>query len=358
MGGRVGLKGTDGDQTLGEAIRKGAKPVSAARGLRFLDEVRHRNDRNDRTDLITAPGDMGELIADQLNIKHETIGKVSDRTTSKDTVRVASLMRQRADLIAFCGGDGTARDILKGVGQSVPVLGVPCGVKVYSSVFAITPVAAADSAISFLDGQVPTRRGEVVDVDEVAFRKDHLSVKLFGYLSTPDNESMVQLSKSVTEPSEDVDLDSIADQVFETISPDTIYVLGPGSTVERIAKRLGVAKTLLGVDVVGGDGAMLGTDVDEQTLAGLIKKAPVKIIVSPIGRQGFLFGRGNQQISAEIIRLVGVENVIVVASTRKIESLHPQRLLVDSGDEDLDKLLRGYIRVISGYREERVLRVE
>lgn len=355
MGGRVGLKGTDGEQTLSEAVRKGAKPVSPGRGLRFLEQLRHRSDR---TDLITAPGNMGEVIANQLKIKHETIGKVSDRTTSEDTIRIASLMRQKADLIAFCGGDGTARDILKGVGQGVPVLGVPSGVKVYSSIFAITPVAAADSAISFLDGQVHTRQGEVVDVDEEAFRKDHLSVKLFGYLSTPDNGSMVQSSKSMTEPSEDENLESIADQVFETISPDTIYVMGPGSTVERIAKRLGVAKTLLGVDVIGDDGVMLGKDVDEQTLASLVKKAPVKIIVSPIGRQGFLFGRGNQQISADIVRLVGVENVVVVASRRKIESLRPQRLLVDSDDEDLDKHLRGYIRVISGYREERVLRVE
>jgi predicted polyphosphate/ATP-dependent NAD kinase len=355
MGGRVGLKGTDGEKTLKEAIRKGAKPVSPEKGLKFLEEVQRRDDQSD---LITAPGSMGADIASQLNIKHEIVGQVNKTTTPEDTVRVTSLMKQKVDLIAFCGGDGTARDVLRGTGQTTPVLGIPSGVKVYSSVFAINPFAAAASASSFLHDQVPTRLGEVVDVDEEAFRKNRLSVKLFGYLPIPDSGPMIQSSKSMTQSSEDLELDAIADHVFETISPSISYVLGPGSTVERIARRLGVAKTLFGVDVARGDGTLLGKDVDEQTLSGLVGKGPVKIIVSPIGGQGFLFGRGNQQISAEILRMVGVENVMVVASRSKIESLRPRRLLVDSGDDEIDKRLRGYARVVSGYREEMVVKME
>ena len=355
MGGRVGLKGTDGEKILQEAILRGAKPVSPERGLTFLEELRRIDDQ---IELITAPEGMGADIAGQLDLKHEKIGQIGKMPTAEDTVRITGLMKQEVELIAFCGGDGTARNVLDGVGQSMPVLGIPSGVKVYSSVFAINPTRAAASAISFLHEHVPTRLGEVVDVDEEAFRKNRLSVKLFGYLSTPDSGSMIQSSKSTTQLSEDDQLDAIADQVFELITPETTYVLGPGSTVARIAKRLGVPKTLLGVDVVKGDGTLLGGDVDEQTLAGLVRKGPVQIIVSPIGGQGVLFGHGNQSITADILRIVGVENVMVVASRSKIESLHPRRLFVDSGDDQIDKRLRGYVRVLSGYREELVVKVE
>ena len=355
MGGRVGLKGTDGEKILKEAIRKGAKPVSPLKGLRFLEELQRKDNQ---VELVTAPGKMGEDVAGHLNIRLEIVGQIGKTTTAEDTVRIARLMGQEVELIAFCGGDGTARNVLEGVGQSSPVLGIPSGVKVYSSVFATNPVTAAVSATSFLREKVPTRLGEVVDVDEEAFRNDRLSAKLFGYLSTPNSGSMIQSSKSMTLLSENEQLDAIADQVFERVKPETTYVLGPGSTVARVAKLMGISKTLLGVDVVKGDGTLLGSDVDEQTLAGLVGKGPSKIIVSPIGGQGVLFGHGNQPITADILRIVGVENVIVVASRSKIESLHPRRLFVDTGDDEIDKRLRGYVRVFSGYREELVVKVE
>ena len=357
MGGAVGLKGTDGKKTLREAIRKGAKPVSPERGLRFLEEVKRRHKR---VEFLVAPGDMGENLAVLLKLEHETMGRVRKTTTPADSTRITHLMKERgADLIVFCGGDGTARDVLKGIGQDThaPVLGVPSGVKIYSSVFAINPVAAAESTMAFLDGQTTTRLGEVVDVDEVAFRRDHLSVKLFGYLTTPDSPLM-QASKSATGPSEDGELDAIADYVVEDIIPVGTYILGPGSTVSRIAKRLGVKKTLLGVDAVKGDGRLLGRDMNEKALLPLVDKGSAKIIISPIGGQGYLFGRGNQPISPSIIRKVGIENVILVGSRRKIERLYPRRLLIDSGDETTDRLLRGYRRVITGYREEMVVKVE
>ena len=355
MGGRVGLRGTDGEKILNEAIRKGAKLVSPQRGLRFLEELQCRDSH---AELITAPERMGADIVGQLNIKHETVGQICETTTAEDTIRITRLMKQEVDLVVFCGGDGTARDILEAVGQSVPVLGIPSGVKVYSSVFAINPVAAAVSAISFLHENVPTRLGEVVDADEEKFRMNQLSLKLLGYLSTPDSGSMIQSSKSMTPSSEDSQLDSIVDQMVELMFPETRYVLGPGSTTGRIGRRLGVAKTLLGVDVVKGDGTLLGRDLDEQTLADLVRKGPVKIIISPTGGQGVLFGHGNQPITAEILRIVGVDNVMVVASRSKIESLRPKRFLVDSGDDEIDKRLRGYVRVLTGYREEMVVKVE
>jgi predicted polyphosphate/ATP-dependent NAD kinase len=356
MGGAVGLKGTDGKKTLEEAIRKGAKPVSPERARRYLEELQRRNPR---VELLTAPGKMGENIASQLDFPYETIRRAGRTTTSDDTVLIARKMKEKGtDLIVFCGGDGTARDVLKGVGQDTPVLGVPAGVKIYSSVFAISPAAAAESTLAFLESQTSTGKGEVVDVDEDAFRKNRLSVRLFGYLTIPDSGPLIQGSKSATGSSEDIDLDAIAKYFVEEIDPAGIYVLGPGSTVQRIAQRIGIKKTLLGVDVVRGDGTRLGGDVSEKTLLGLVSKSSVKIVVSPIGGQGFLFGRGNQQISPAVIRSVGVENVVVVGSRGKIEALHPRRLLVDSGDDEVDRQLHGYRRVIAGYREEMLVKVE
>jgi predicted polyphosphate/ATP-dependent NAD kinase len=356
IGGKVGFKGTDGRKTLREAILKGAKPVSPERGRRFLEEVK-RQDKG--IEFLIAPGSMGGDTADQLKLEHEPIGRIGGTTTAEDSIRIARLMKKKAPyLIVFCGGDGTARDVLKGVGRDTPVLGVPSGVKIYSSVFAINPVAAAESTVAFLRGQIPSRLGEVVDVDEVAFRKNRLSVKLFGYLTTPDSGMLMQGSKSATGQSEDPELDAIAEYFLEMIDPASTYILGPGSTVERIARRWGIKKTLLGVDVVKGDGTVLGLDVDEKTLLNLVDKGSAKIIVSPIGGQGFLFGRGNQQISPEVIRAVGIENITVAGSRNKIDGLRPRRLLTDSGDDKIDQRLRGYLRVITGYREEMVVKVE
>jgi len=302
---------------------------------------------------------MGESIASQSQLQHESIGRIGRITTSEDSIRIARLMKKTGtDLIVFCGGDGTARDILTSVGQKFPVLGVPTGVKIYSSVFAINPAAAAESTTAFLSGQIPKRSGEVVDVDEVAFRKNRLSVKLFGYLTTPDSGSLMQGSKSATGSSQDAELDAIAEYFVEEIDPVGAYILGPGSTTERIAKRLGAKKTLLGIDAVKGDGTPLGQDMNEAALLGLVSKSSAKIVISPIGGQGFLFGRGNQQISPEVLRRVGVDNITVVASRSKIEALHPRRLLIESGDDEIDRQFRGYRRVITGYREEMVVKVE
>jgi len=356
MGGAVGLKGTDGKNILQEAIRKGARSVSPERALRYLEEVQ-RSDKG--IEFLIAPGKMGENIADQLKLEYELVGRIGRATTSEDSVRISCLMKKRrADLIVFCGGDGTARDVLKGVGQDTPVLGVPAGVKIYSSVFAINPGAAGESTVAFLQGQIPKRLGEVVDVDETAFRENRLSVKLFGHLTTPDSGPLMQRSKSVIGSSENTELDAIAEYFQEEIDPAYTYVLGPGSTLERIAKRLRVNKTLLGVDAVKGYGTLLGRDMDQRALLSLVGKSPTKIVISPIGGQGFLFGRGNQQITPEVIRRVGIENIIVVGSRSKIEALDPRRLLVDSGDDEIDRQLRGYLRVITGYREEMVIKVE
>lgn len=356
MGGAVGLKGTDGARTLREAMRKGAKPLSPERGKEFLA---HLQPSSKQFGLLVAPGIMGADLARFVGISHETVGRIGRKTSALDTHRIAALLKKRkVDLLVFCGGDGTARDIFRSVGNNLPVLGVPAGVKVYSSVFAINPRAAAETTLQFLDGTISTKPGEVLDIDEKEYRQNRLQVKLLGTLPTPDAGPLVQSPKSPSRSSEAVEMEEIADDFKEQAKPDLIYVLGPGTTLDKIAVRLGLKKTLLGVDVVKGDGTVLGRDVDESTLLRLIKPGATRIVVSPIGGTGFLLGRGNQQISPRVLSQVGPDNIIIAAARTKVEALNPRRLLVDTGDEKLDQSFRGYRRVLAGYREEMVVKVE
>jgi predicted polyphosphate/ATP-dependent NAD kinase len=259
-------------------------------------------------------------------------------------------------LLVFVGGDGTARDVLDSVDERIPALGVPAGVKVYSSVFAVNPRAAALVTVRFLEGRAGVARREVLDVDEDEFRGGRLKVKLYGYLLVPVDELIVEGGKTAFTAGEDEELEAIAGYVVEIMEPDTLYILGPGRTVEWIARKLGVEKTPLGVDAVY-NGRLVGRDLDERGLLELLERYPkAKIVVSPIGGQGFILGRGNQQISPQVIRRVGPGNIIVVATRSKLQTF--KTLKVDTGDEELDRALSGYIRVIVGYNREVVKPVE
>ncbi len=356
MGGAVGLKGTDGLTTLREALKRGAKPMAPVRAKEYLTSLLTQATS---FTLLTAPGIMGADTAKSVGMAHQVVGRIGRKTSAQDTARISRLMdRRKVDLLVFCGGDGTARDIFNAVGPGLPVLGVPAGVKVYSSVFAISPRAAAETTLQFLNRTISTKQGEVLDIDEKEYRQNRLQVKLVGQLQTPDAGPLIQDPKSPSIPSEGVLMEEIADYFKEEAKPDLIYVLGPGTTLEKVAARLGFKKTLLGVDVVKGDGTIIGRDVDESTLLRLIKPSTTRIVVSPIGGTGFLFGRGNQQISPRVLSQVGPSNIIIVAARTKVEALNPRRLLVDTGDENLDQAFRGYRRVLTGYREEMVVRVE
>jgi len=357
MGGVVGLKGTDGAIILREAIKKGAGPVSPKRGKEFLSILSEKQGIS----LFVAEGRMGADIARELGLEFVPINSVGSETTRMDTVRIArSMLDHGIDVLVFVGGDGTAKDVLEAVGDSVTVLGVPAGVKVYSSVFAINPRTAANIVLEFQNGSTETLQGEVLDIDESEVRKGHLAISLKGYLLIPQRGGLIQNPKVPSVASDTEDMETIADYFEqELIDPSTVYVLGPGLTVDRIATRLGVTKkTLLGVDVVRGDGTILGLDVSEAQILSLVKDSKARIIVSPIGGQGFFLGRGNQQISPKVIRSVGVDDLVIVATKNKIGMLWPRRLLVDSGDADLDESLRGYRRIIIGYREEMMIKIE
>jgi len=351
------LKGTDGDDALEEALRRGANPIAPRRTVEALMGLQGYRSF---VEILTSSGTMGEREARDAGFSPEVVNDTARRrTTADDTRKTAEILAERnVDLLLFAGGDGTARDVLDAINSRVPVLGIPAGVKMHSSVFAVNPSQAAKIAIRYLLGELPVVQAEVMDIDEAQFRAGRLSAKLYGYMNVPQEPLLMQGIKTATVQSEDEieQQRAIAKHIIEEMG-DELYVLGPGTTVKAVADMLGVEKTLLGVDVVRKK-QLFAKDIDERRLLELIQNCPVKIVVTPIGGQAYIFGRGNQQISPEVIKKVGRENVIVVATRSKLLSLPRRRLLVDTGDEDLDRQLQSYIRVVSDYREETVMKVE
>ena len=260
-------------------------------------------------------------------------------------------------LIAFVGGDGTARDIFDSIDQTIPVLGIPSGVKIYSSCFAINPRSAARICMKFLWEELPIREGEVLDIDEEKYREQKLDIKFYGNLHVPYEPTLLQDSKMASPftTNENENQMGIAHQIIEEMDDKMIYILGPGTTVMAITEVLGEEKSLLGVDLLQNK-KIIALDVGEKQILDIIKDKSVKIIVSPLGRQGILFGRGNQQISPRVIREVGINNLIVLATRYKLRTIN--HLRVDTQDPKLDEEMKGYIRVIVDYNELRMMKVE
>ena len=356
LGGSVGLKGTDGASTYRKALEMGALPRAAPRTVEALREI----GRLDSLVVLTYPGDMGEGEALEAGLSPTVVGWVdAEETSADDTRRAAEELAERSvDLILFAGGDGTARDLCSAVGDGVPSLGIPAGVKMYSGVYATTPRAAGRAAAQLLAGEtLHTRLGEVMDIDEEAFRHGDVRARLYGYLRIPDDTSHVQVTKSPSHADEGEDILAIAGEVVDSMEDGWLYILGPGTTTKGITDVLGVPKTLLGVDVVL-DGALVASDVMESQLIELLDGGhPAKIVVTAIGGQGHIFGRGNQQIGPDVIRRVGADNVIVVATRRKLGSLGRRPLMVDTGSREIDSLLSGYLMVTTGRSESAMVKV-
>jgi predicted polyphosphate/ATP-dependent NAD kinase len=303
---------------------------------------------------------MGQNAATEAGLSPKIIGGTAhQKTTSEDTKKAAQELQQsEVDLLLFVGGDGTARDVSEAVDQKIVCLGIPAGVKVYSAVFSTNPRSGASLALQYLSDEAKLVDAEVLDVDEEDFRKDRISVRLYGYLRVPFHSSNLQASKTTSPLNEDETYaqDAIAKFVEEELEGDRTYIIGPGSTTAALGRRFGFDKTILGVDASRGR-RLIGKDLSEKQILQLLDPGRTSIIVTPIGGQGFVFGRGNQQISAEVIKRVGAKNIIVIATKHKIQSLKPKRLIVDTGDPELDRELGGYVKAITGYREYTVLPV-
>jgi predicted polyphosphate/ATP-dependent NAD kinase len=355
MGGAVGLKGTDGKAILKKAISLGAKPIAPERAETFLSELKVVKED---LKLLVGAGDMGEDEARSQGFTCRVIGKKKNKTIAEDTIEVAErILEEGVELLVFCGGDGTARDVLNAVDSKLPVLGVPTGVKMHSAIFAVGPRAAARIALRYLWKELRLWEAEVMDVDEEAFREGRLSARLHGYLLSPYEPSLVQGSKmaSATTESNLRNQTAIAIYIIETMEPDVVYIIGPGTTTRIIGDLLDAKKTLLGVDIFCNK-KLIAKDVNEKQIQEIIGGKLARIIVTPIGGQGFVLGRGNQQISPTVIRRVGVDNIIVVATENKLQSL--KNLRFDTGDPDLDSAFRGSIKVVTDYKKERNVSIE
>ena len=353
VGGKVGLKGSDGSVTVEDALKKGGVFESNFRTLQALNEL--KSIKND-IELITFPSEMGQDAAEKSGLNHKVIGEIiSGKTTKKNTQEAAEIMTQmEVDLILFSGGDGTARDIQDIVGETCPVVGIPSGVKMHSSVFGINPRVSGYLTSLFLSEKFQNvKSAEVIDLDEEEFRSDIISTKLYGYLQVPDSGNYIQSSKSPNLISESDDLNSISTDVIEKMEDNCIYIVGSGSTLRNLMENLKLNSTLLGVDLVLNK-KLLALDVSEVEIIEHIKKYEnykIKILVSPIAEQGYIFGRGNQQISPKVIQIVGKKNIIILSTKTKVMSVLNNCFLVDTGEEKLDQDLRGYYRVTVGYRE-------
>jgi predicted polyphosphate/ATP-dependent NAD kinase len=355
IGGQVGLKGSDGAEIQRKAQELGAVPQAAKRARQALEQLKPVRG----LEIVTYPGEMGEDAARACGLEPRVIGSIiPGATTARDTRTAArEMLRLGVDLLLFAGGDGTARDIYTAVGEELPALGIPAGVKIHSAVFATNPSSAGSLAALYLQGRTSSEReAEVMDIDEEAFRRGRLSARLYGYLKIPFRAGLVQNLKMGSSGGQAA-VGPIAEDIVEEMQDDCLYIIGPGTTTRAIATALELDKTLLGVDVVLNR-ELLAIDVNETQLLGLLDgRREAKIVVTPIGGQGYIFGRGNQQLSPRVIEQVGRDNVLVVSTKEKLYSLGTQPLLVDTGDPAVDELLSGYVTVVTGYRERAVRKV-
>jgi predicted polyphosphate/ATP-dependent NAD kinase len=355
LGGRVGLKGSDGAEIQKKALELGAVPQSLNRAVQALERV---TSIKDDLEIITYPSEMGEDATKECGFDPIVVGSIrKGKTTAEDTKNAArEMLRLGVDLLLFAGGDGTARDIYDAIGEGMPVLGIPAGVKIHSAVFGISPRSAGNLAVLYFRGRCDVREAEVMDVDEEAIRQGIVSAKLYGYLRIPFEKRLIQGVKTPSSGGEKEAMEAIAYEIVDAMKDDYLYIIGPGTTTRAITSKLGLNKTLVGVDVILNR-RLAGTDVNEAQLLRLLEKRKAKIIITPIGGQGYIFGRGNQQISPEVIKKVGRDNIMVVAAPEKINSLRGRPFLVDTGDRAVDRMLSGYIRVVTGYNEHVIYKI-
>ncbi len=363
IGGSVALKGSDGEGITEKALNLGASAKAnqrAAHALALLSPYQ------DNISVYTANGEMGEHCAKNLGFNTQVVYQSSSsQTTAKDTEQAAlALMNEGVDILLFAGGDGTARNICAIVGDHFPVLGIPAGCKIHSGVYAVTPKAAGRVIEMMVTRQLVTlTEADVMDIDESLFRSGVVKAKRFGEMQIPKELRYVQAVKSGGKESNELVLQDIAADVIEQMDEE-LFIIGSGSTTAFVMEELGLENTLLGVDVVQEQN-LVASDVTESQLWQLVQKHKqeqlklpeqekigIKLVITLIGGQGHIFGRGNQQLSPRIIKAIGKENIIIIATKTKLTALDHKPLIVDTGDSELDIALCGYLPITTGYKDQ------
>ena len=348
LGGSVGLKGSDGQAE--QALALGAMPQAMNRVKTALTELLPLKEK---FEVLTVAGDMGQSVCDELGLQYRVLySPAAWPSVAADTENAAELLAERGvDLLLFAGGDGTARNICAAVAETTTVLGIPAGVKIHSGVYAISPQAAGKLVAKLIDGElVSLSEAPVMDIDEQAFRSGVVKARRFGEMRIPAQLRYVQSVKMGGRESEELVLADLAAYVVSQLEDDVRYVMGSGSTVAAVMDELGLENTLLGVDVIE-NGQLIAKDVTATQLLGLVQDRPSKLVITLIGGQGHVFGRGNQQLSPDVIRAIGRDNIMLIASKTKLQQLDGRPLLADSGDATLDKQLTGLMTILTGYND-------
>ena len=362
MGGKVGLKGTDG--VLEEAIKRGATPIAQKKAEETIKEYITKYSKNQDIQWYTCSGLMGYTILDKLGISNIKIVYTykDDRTRSEDTKKACKkLLEEKIDLILFCGGDGTARDIYAIVKDKIPILGIPSGVKMHSAVFGINTTASAKILNEFINQRLTVGDAEIMDLDEERYRRGDWNIKLFGIAKGIVEPTYVQVGKSTFESVSDDEIkDELTDHIEEEMNnnPSFLFLFGSGGTIEHIADKMNLSNTLLGIDAIYKN-KTISEDLNEKQILKLFEKYPKrKLVLSPIGAQGFILGRGNLQLSPQVIKKIGIDNIIVVSTPAKLAATPVLR--VDTGDKKLDKMFaeKEFMMVVVGYRFSRVVKIQ
>ncbi|MEQ8307981.1 MAG: NAD(+)/NADH kinase [Hoeflea sp.] len=343
MGGAVGLKGTDGPDAVAEAKRRGAVAQSGPRARRALAILAKRCPG---ARISIAAGSLGGDWAEGLELDVDVVTPELMTGTARDTRQAIDALGD-VDILVFAGGDGTARDAAGAISSEAGMLGIPCGVKMHSGVFAVSPESAGHILADLVEGNGRVgwkEDAEVMDIDEVALRAGRLAPRLYGLARVPVVANRMQAAKGGPRRDSASALAAAAHECARACEPGALYIIGPGTSAGAFARALGQAPTLLGVDVFR-DGQCLGKDATAAMIEALLDERPVRIVLGVTGQQGFLLGRGNQQISADVIRRAGRDGLRVLATEDKLSSLSAPVLFVDTGDPGLDQELAGFIRV-------------
>jgi predicted polyphosphate/ATP-dependent NAD kinase len=363
IGGSVALKGSDGMAM--HALALGAKPKANARARLALEVLLPYKD-----DIVvyTANDQMGEQCARDLGFKVEVVYQAKHQHTHSDDSQLTAqaLLAQGVDIILFAGGDGTARDLANIVAseddyQQVPVLGIPAGCKIHSGVYAITPKAAGRIIELMVTKELVTlTTGDVMDIDENLFRQGIVKAKRYTEMQIPSELHYVQAVKSGGKESDEFVLQDIAANVIEEMNDhdDRQFIIGSGSTTAFLMSELALDNTLLGVDIVS-EQALMASDVTEAELYQAIVdyQGLSKLVITLIGGQGHVFGRGNQQLSPRIIRTILAQpghrdNIMIIATKTKLTELGNKPLISDTGDSELDQELAGFMSITTGYKDQ------
>ncbi|MEC7686593.1 MAG: NAD(+)/NADH kinase [Candidatus Thermoplasmatota archaeon] len=365
LGGRLGLKGSDGQAELARSM--GAEDRSGPRMRAMLEHFSsiHRSGF-EGISWVTSEGRMGTEWLPEAKIGSiSTVHSSSGKTSADDTQdAVNALLKSEIDLLVYAGGDGTTRDVVAALesaeSSETPVIGVPTGVKMHSGCFAASPKAAAEALSSWLIGDLLLASTEVLDLDEDRYRQGEWIVQLYAEAMTPSSPRWMQGSKQRIEASGEEDTtEGLADHIREIlVSEDRMLIWGSGGTLRRIAEMNEFQPTNLGIDATIGN-EQVGTDLSESDLLALLSEhdGPTTLLLSPMGGQGFLIGRGNLQLSPQVLRLIGIDNILGVVTPAKLLSV--RRLRIETGDSELDADFAAmrYMKVLQGYRTTRVLPV-